>query len=113
MDRMHADDIAAWRQAHVPAYNSNALKLGIFGANCSNGCTMTHAETTFEPTYAHNVAIAKRAETIGRPIEGERLVAVVAGFKQRADQIGEINDAELIAIIDAVDGVSETVAQYA
>jgi len=58
-------------------------------------------------------AIAKRAETIGRPIEGERLVAVVAGFKQRADQIGEINDAELIAIIDAVDGVSETVAQYA
>ena len=49
--------------------------------------------------------IAKRAETIGRPIEGERLAAVVAGFKQRADQIGEINDAELIAIIDRVDGV--------
>ena len=38
--------------------------------------------------------------------EGERLAAVVAGFKQRADQIGEINDAELIAIIDRVDGVS-------
>ena len=51
-------------------------------------------------------AIAKRAETIGRPIEGERLAAVVTGFKQRADQIGEINDAELIAIIDRVDGVS-------
>ena len=51
-------------------------------------------------------AIAKRAETIGRPIEGERLAAVVAGFKRRADQIGEINDAELIAIIDRVDGVS-------
>jgi len=58
-------------------------------------------------------AIAKRAETIGRPIEGERLAAVVAGFKQRADQIGEISDAELIAIIDRVDGVEETVAQYA
>ena len=56
-------------------------------------------------------AIAKRAETIGRPIEGERLAAVVVGFKQRADQIGEINDAELIAIIDRVDGLA--VAQYA
>ena len=39
--------------------------------------------------------------------------AVVAGFKQRADQIGEISDAELIAIIDRADGVEETVAQYA
>nr|WP_316628974.1 hypothetical protein [uncultured Brevundimonas sp.] len=58
-------------------------------------------------------AIAKRAETIGRPIEGERLAAVVVGFKRRADQIGEINDAELIAIIDQVDGVSEVVPQYA
>ncbi|PZU00669.1 MAG: 2-isopropylmalate synthase [Brevundimonas sp.] len=58
-------------------------------------------------------AIAKRAETLGRPIEGERLAAVVASFKQRADQIGEINDAELIAIIDRVDGVSEVVVQYA
>jgi len=38
---------------------------------------------------------------------------VVAGFKSRADQIGEINDTELIAIIDRVDGVSEIVAQYA
>ncbi|NBB50775.1 2-isopropylmalate synthase [Rhizobium sp. CRIBSB] len=50
-------------------------------------------------------AIAKRAETIGRPLEGDRLAAVMAGFKIRADQIGEINDHELIAIIDRVDGV--------
>jgi len=50
-------------------------------------------------------AIAKRAEVIGRPIEGDRLAAVTASFKQRADLIGEINDAELIAIIDRVDGV--------
>ncbi len=59
-------------------------------------------------------AIAKRAETIGRPLEGDRLAAVVASFKVRADEIGEINDAELIAIIDRVDGVvPEPVAQYA
>jgi len=34
-------------------------------------------------------------------LEGQRLADVFAGFKQRADQIGEINDAELTAIIAA------------
>ena len=62
---MHPDDLAEWRRTHVPVYNKNKLKLGIFGTNCSNGCTMTHAETTFEPTYEHNVAIAKLADQIG------------------------------------------------
>lgn len=61
----HPDDIAAWRAAHVPVYNRNRLKLGIFGMNCSNGCTITHAATSFEPTYAHNVKIAKLADRLG------------------------------------------------
>lgn len=62
---MHADDVAAWRAGHVPVYNDNALKLGIFGTNCSHGCTMTHAPTTFEPTYEHNVDIAQLADRLG------------------------------------------------
>ena len=61
----HADDVAEWRRRHVPAYNDNRLKLGIFGANCSNGCTMTHAPTSFEPTYEHNVDIARLADRLG------------------------------------------------
>lgn len=61
----HPDDIAAWREQHLPVYNRNRLKLGVFGANCSNGCTMTHAPTTFEPTYDHNVAIAQLADRLG------------------------------------------------
>lgn len=61
----HPDDVAAWRRAHVPLYNANPLKLGIFGTNCSNGCTITHAETTFVPTYEHNVKIAKLADELG------------------------------------------------
>ncbi len=61
----HPDDLAAWRREHVPVYNANRLKLGIFGANCSHGCTMTHAATTFEPTYEHNVEIARRADALG------------------------------------------------
>ncbi|WP_295707673.1 2-isopropylmalate synthase [uncultured Brevundimonas sp.] len=59
-------------------------------------------------------AIAKRAETIGRPIDSERMAAVVSGFKQRADQIGEIDDAELIAIIDQAErAADQKVLRYA
>ena len=47
-------------------------------------------------------AVGKRAEALGHVLEGQRLAEVFAGFKQRADQIGEINDAELTAIITAV-----------
>ena len=64
-ERMHPDDLAAWRRAHVPVFNENRLKLGIFGMNCSNGCTITHAETSFVPTYEHNVKIAKLADGLG------------------------------------------------
>ena len=65
MNSTHPDDVRAWRQAHVPVFNDNKLKLGIFGQNCSNGCTITHAPTSFEPTYAHNVKISKLADLLG------------------------------------------------
>ncbi len=61
----HPDDVREWRHRHVPVYNDNRLKLGIFGMNCSNGCTITHAETSFVPTYEHNVKIAKLADELG------------------------------------------------
>jgi len=62
---LHPDDSAAWRRAHVPVFNEQPLKLGIFGQNCSNGCTITHASTTFRPTYAHNVEISRLADALG------------------------------------------------
>jgi 2-isopropylmalate synthase len=46
-------------------------------------------------------AVAKRAEALGRPVSGQHLTDCFAGFKRRADEIGEINDAELTAIIEA------------
>ena len=61
----HPDDIKEWRRQHVPVFNDNKLKLGIFGQNCSNGCTITHAETTFEPTYEHSVKISQLADDLG------------------------------------------------
>jgi 2-isopropylmalate synthase len=47
-------------------------------------------------------AVGKRAEALGHALDGQRLADVFAGFKRRADEIGEINDAELTAIIAAV-----------
>lgn len=46
-------------------------------------------------------AVAKRAEALGHPLAGVHLTAAFAGFKTRADQIGEIDDRELLAIIEA------------
>lgn len=46
-------------------------------------------------------AVAKRAEALGQPVSGAHLAAAFAGFKRRADEIGEINDHELLAIIEA------------
>ena len=61
----HPDDIREWRRQHVPVFNDNKLKLGIFGQNCSHGCTITHAESTFEPTYEHDVKISQLADDLG------------------------------------------------
>ena len=46
-------------------------------------------------------AVARRAEALGHLLVGEHLSAAFAGFKTRADQIGEIDDIELLAIVEA------------
>ena len=46
-------------------------------------------------------ALAKRAEALGHVLSGDHLNAAFSGFKTRADQIGEIDDRELLAIVEA------------
>lgn len=46
-------------------------------------------------------AVAKRAEALGHVLAGDHLNAAFSGFKTRADQIGEIDDRELMAIVEA------------
>jgi alkanesulfonate monooxygenase SsuD/methylene tetrahydromethanopterin reductase-like flavin-dependent oxidoreductase (luciferase family) len=45
--------------------NGNTLKLGLFGFNCSNGLSLTLADTTYEATWDHTLAIAQRADAMG------------------------------------------------
>ncbi|MGR8964323.1 LLM class flavin-dependent oxidoreductase [Rhizobium leguminosarum] len=54
-----------FRAAGNPMFNDNKLKLGVFGTNCSNACAITLAESTFEPTFEHNVKIARQLEDAG------------------------------------------------
>ncbi len=46
-------------------------------------------------------AVAKRAATLGYPLGGAHLNDCLVRFKQRADEIGEINDQELLAMVEA------------
>ncbi|HEY0278315.1 MAG TPA: LLM class flavin-dependent oxidoreductase [Solirubrobacterales bacterium] len=62
---MSGDDLRAWREANVPLYNEQKLKLGLFGTNCSYGLTMTEAETSYEVTWPHTIEIARRADRMG------------------------------------------------
>lgn len=62
---MNAVELQEYRRKHVPIFNNNKMKLGVFGTNVSGGGTITFAETSFTPTYQHNVEIAKKADALG------------------------------------------------
>jgi FMNH2-dependent dimethyl sulfone monooxygenase len=57
--------LSEWRRQHVPLYNRNRMKLGVFGMNVSGGGTISRAPTSFEASFEHNLAIAQHAEDAG------------------------------------------------
>jgi FMNH2-dependent dimethyl sulfone monooxygenase len=63
--QFNSDEIQEYRRQHVPVYNDQKLKLGLFGTNCSFGLTMTHAQTTYRPTWEHTREVAQRADEMG------------------------------------------------
>jgi FMNH2-dependent dimethyl sulfone monooxygenase len=65
MDIMKNPEIAEYRRKHVPLYNSQKLKLGVFSANCSYGLNISHAPTTYRVTWEHTREIIKRADDMG------------------------------------------------
>jgi dimethylsulfone monooxygenase len=48
-----------------PLWNSNRMKLGIFGSNVSNGCAMTTAEGRLETTWPNTKTICTTADRAG------------------------------------------------
>ena len=65
MTRAEAIALEEFRRAHVPLYNDQKLKLGVFGINCSYGLNISHAPTTYKVTWEHTSEIVKRADAMG------------------------------------------------
>jgi len=59
------DQLAAYRAAHVPLYNGQPLKLGLFGVNANGTIFMSTAPSSFEVSWRHSLEIAELADSIG------------------------------------------------
>jgi alkanesulfonate monooxygenase SsuD/methylene tetrahydromethanopterin reductase-like flavin-dependent oxidoreductase (luciferase family) len=68
-------------------FNDNAMKLGVFATNVGSGALKSSVETSFEPSYAHNVAIAKLVEEYG--LEMFVPLGKWKGFGGRTDHGGQ------------------------
>lgn len=53
------------RRVVNPLFNSNKLKLGIFGANCDSGCAVTKVPERLKLTWESSKAIAQAADRAG------------------------------------------------
>ena len=87
MTKAQAIALAEYRRAHVPLYNDQKLKLGVFGINCSYGLNISHAPTTYKVTWEHTSEIVKRADAMG--FELALPVARWRGFGGTTDFNGE------------------------
>ncbi|MFB4163852.1 LLM class flavin-dependent oxidoreductase [Alteribacillus sp. JSM 102045] len=54
-----------YKEAGNPMFNDNKLKLGVFGPNVNNSCSMTLAETNFVPDFETNKKLAIMMENAG------------------------------------------------
>jgi alkanesulfonate monooxygenase SsuD/methylene tetrahydromethanopterin reductase-like flavin-dependent oxidoreductase (luciferase family) len=87
MTKAEATAREEWRRAHVPLYNDQKLKLGVFSVNCSYGVNISHAPTTFRVTWEHTLEIVRRADAMG--FELALPVARWRGFGGTTDFNGE------------------------
>src|SRR5829696_6580570 len=87
MTRAEAIAMEEFRRAHVPLYNDQKLKLGVFGINCSYGVNISHAPTTYKVTWEHTLKIIRRADAMG--FELALPVARWRGFGGTTDFNGE------------------------
>lgn len=63
--KAHDDELAEYRAAHVPLYNNQPLKLGLFAINLSNTLFCSTVPTSFEVSWPHSLAIAELVERLG------------------------------------------------
>jgi dimethylsulfone monooxygenase len=52
-------------QQRTAMYNGNALKIGLFGANCSSGRAVTRVAERWSGSWPDNVRLARIADEAG------------------------------------------------
>src|SRR4051794_1443391 len=80
---MAVSDRDEMRQATSPLFNSNRVKLAVFGFNCDYGCTSTTAEGRWELGWPATKALATLADRAG--IEALVPIARWRGFGGRTN----------------------------
>ena len=76
-------------------YNDNALKIGLFGSNCSSGRAVTPVPERWTGNWEDNLALARmptrpaRIHAAGRPLEGLRRRHRLHGHHARDHHLGD------------------------
>ena len=65
------------QQRNAVLVNGNALRLGLFGANCSSGRTYATLAERWDASWENNVRLAQLADEVG--IEGMRVSGAIRG----------------------------------
>jgi len=59
------EEEALMRQRNAVLVNGNAVRLGLFGANCSSGRTYATLAERWEASWENNVRLAQLADEVG------------------------------------------------
>lgn len=59
------DELAEYRRQHVPLFNANPLKLGLFSMNCSNGMIISKAPSSLRIEWDYQLGLARKADALG------------------------------------------------
>ena len=65
MEAASEQGLAEYRANHVPLYNAQPLKLGVFAINLSNHVLVSNVPTSFEMSWPHSLAIATQVDRMG------------------------------------------------
>lgn len=80
--------LAEYRAKHVPLFNSQPLKFGVFSVNASGNIFMTKAPTSYEISWEHSRAVARLADDLS--FEAFIPVGRFKGFGGETNWNGEV-----------------------
>jgi alkanesulfonate monooxygenase SsuD/methylene tetrahydromethanopterin reductase-like flavin-dependent oxidoreductase (luciferase family) len=65
---MNREELRDYRRRHIPVFNDQKLKLGIFALNCSGGNVITTLPKGDQMTWDYNLKVIQLADRVGMEI---------------------------------------------